>query len=496
MVHILEKVRKIGMFKLSFAGLFVFLFGASLASAFAPTSFFVYFDQDTVKAGGQLGYRITGLTDYANNQAGGGYCVVPRTRSACSASDDYMELEPGQGTYTGSITIPASTPAGSYYYHALVTLNGSSDWFASYSGTGVEPITVTTSTQGGGSTGQIRVTASPATVAPGGAVTISVTGGPANGDACVFPADETINSWCYDTNTNIPQIIQLSANGSGSQSGVEVSDTPGSFQIAIATRPASGGNFSDSGARASVTISETTGGGGGGGGGNTGIPECDALPAIPPQLKQGSSGAAVTCLQRLLTQKGFTTTADGQYGPATFNAVKDYQTGNGLNCRDGVTGPETWGSLLGRVINQPTKCNQVPPGGGGTPPDDGGGGGPPGGGGGGGSGLDCAGQGLQEKNGLCLPVNPNEGGKGLVSCNSVGSCLNTIIRFLLTLAAIIAVLFIIIGGFLYMTSAGNEERAGKGKKTLTYAVIGLGAVVLAYTIVVIVYRTLTQDSLF
>lgn len=61
-----------------------------------------------------------------------------------------------------------------------------------------------------------------------------------------------------------------------------------------------------------------------------------------------------------------------------------------------------------------------------------------------------------------------------------------IINILLFLAASIAVLFIILGGFMMVTSAGNEDRVKQGKKTLIYAVGGLIVTLLSFTIVAII----------
>lgn len=72
------------------------------------------------------------------------------------------------------------------------------------------------------------------------------------------------------------------------------------------------------------------------------------------------------------------------------------------------------------------------------------------------------------------------------NCYSPGGLVNRGVVLGFTFAGTFAVLFIIIGGFYYMTSAGNEERAGKGKKMLTWAAIGLAVIVLAFTIVTVV----------
>ena len=65
------------------------------------------------------------------------------------------------------------------------------------------------------------------------------------------------------------------------------------------------------------------------------------------------------------------------------------------------------------------------------------------------------------------------------------------IILLLGLAFGLAVLFLIIGGFYYITSAGNEEQAEKGRKTLINSIIGLVVIILSYTIVRIVASTIT-----
>lgn len=69
----------------------------------------------------------------------------------------------------------------------------------------------------------------------------------------------------------------------------------------------------------------------------------------------------------------------------------------------------------------------------------------------------------------------------------------SIIEYALYLSAIIAVLFIIYGGYQYMFAAGSDDKAKAGRKTLVNAIIGLVIVVLAYVIIQVVYRFLTDD---
>lgn len=54
---------------------------------------------------------------------------------------------------------------------------------------------------------------------------------------------------------------------------------------------------------------------------------------------------------------------------------------------------------------------------------------------------------------------------------------------LLKLIGVIAVLFIVYGGYFYITARGDEGQTEKGKKIIITAVIGLLLVIASYTIV-------------
>lgn len=58
-----------------------------------------------------------------------------------------------------------------------------------------------------------------------------------------------------------------------------------------------------------------------------------------------------------------------------------------------------------------------------------------------------------------------------------------ILRFALTFLGILCVVLIIYGGFLYITSAGEEEGAKKGKTIIIYCIIGLVIIFASYAIV-------------
>lgn len=58
-----------------------------------------------------------------------------------------------------------------------------------------------------------------------------------------------------------------------------------------------------------------------------------------------------------------------------------------------------------------------------------------------------------------------------------------IINFFLGFLGLLAVIMVIYGGFLYVTSAGNEENVNKAKKILLYAVVGIIVIILSFVLV-------------
>lgn len=58
-----------------------------------------------------------------------------------------------------------------------------------------------------------------------------------------------------------------------------------------------------------------------------------------------------------------------------------------------------------------------------------------------------------------------------------------VINFVLTFLALIAVIFVIVGGFRILAAGGNEENVTKGRKTIIYAIIGLLIIFFARVIV-------------
>lgn len=71
-----------------------------------------------------------------------------------------------------------------------------------------------------------------------------------------------------------------------------------------------------------------------------------------------------------------------------------------------------------------------------------------------------------------------------------------IINVGLGLAGSVAIIFIIVGGFWYLGSAGSETLAKKGKQTLMYAILGLAVVILSAAIVNVLANLLVSGQTF
>ena len=72
-----------------------------------------------------------------------------------------------------------------------------------------------------------------------------------------------------------------------------------------------------------------------------------------------------------------------------------------------------------------------------------------------------------------------------------------IVASILSLAGIVLFIMLVIGGFKYLTSAGNPESAASAQKTVTYAIAGIVIVAMAFWILVLIqYFTGAQVTIF
>ncbi len=66
---------------------------------------------------------------------------------------------------------------------------------------------------------------------------------------------------------------------------------------------------------------------------------------------------------------------------------------------------------------------------------------------------------------------------------SFRSALTMIVNYFLYFLGLVATIMVIYGGFLYITSGGDDAGAEKGKKILLYAAIGIVVILISYALV-------------
>jgi hypothetical protein len=91
-------------------------------------------------------------------------------------------------------------------------------------------------------------------------------------------------------------------------------------------------------------------------------------------------------------------------------------------------------------------------------------------------------EGAESGNPLLIPKAPT----GTDEAYLRGGYLPEITTTVISAAGVAAVLFIIVGGIQILTAYGSDEKIGKGKKTITFAIVGLVIAILSYAIVSVI----------
>lgn len=92
-----------------------------------------------------------------------------------------------------------------------------------------------------------------------------------------------------------------------------------------------------------------------------------------------------------------------------------------------------------------------------------------------------------------LDVLKNSFPTGAAQTSNLSELIRTIINWSLYFSAILAVIYIIIGGYTYIMAGGDENAAKKGRVALTNAIIGLVMIVFSYALVQVVYNFLINQ---
>jgi len=87
-----------------------------------------------------------------------------------------------------------------------------------------------------------------------------------------------------------------------------------------------------------------------------------------------------------------------------------------------------------------------------------------------------------------LPTLTGVGNEGKVEFDSLASIVNKAVTYLFPIAGIFLFLYLVWGGFDFLTSMGDAKKAETGKNKITSALIGFLLIFAAYWIVQILTR--------
>lgn len=65
----------------------------------------------------------------------------------------------------------------------------------------------------------------------------------------------------------------------------------------------------------------------------------------------------------------------------------------------------------------------------------------------------------------------------------LGSIIVVVMQWMLSLIGVIGIIGFVIAGILYLTSAGDDNKAGTAKKAMTYCIIGMVVALLGFVVI-------------
>ncbi|PIZ57939.1 hypothetical protein COY23_00895 [bacterium (Candidatus Torokbacteria) CG_4_10_14_0_2_um_filter_35_8] len=90
------------------------------------------------------------------------------------------------------------------------------------------------------------------------------------------------------------------------------------------------------------------------------------------------------------------------------------------------------------------------------------------------------------------PPSPTELQNPMPGIGSIEDLAGTLVKWVLGLVATVAVLVVVIGGILYMTSGGSPKQLEMAKNTVIYAIIGIVVIALSGIIINTIIKILKK----
>ncbi len=75
--------------------------------------------------------------------------------------------------------------------------------------------------------------------------------------------------------------------------------------------------------------------------------------------------------------------------------------------------------------------------------------------------------------------------------SNLSELVENVLSWVLSVAGSIALLMLVVGGIMYITSAGDEQKIAVSKKIITWTILGLVIILASYSIIVALDKILT-----
>ncbi len=95
-----------------------------------------------------------------------------------------------------------------------------------------------------------------------------------------------------------------------------------------------------------------------------------------------------------------------------------------------------------------------------------------------------------------IEIDPLNTGKRAGQFNTISDLISVLLNYVYPLAGLILFIFLIIGGFSMLTSAGDPEKIKAGQGKITSALIGFLIIFVSYWIIKILQVILGMGSVF
>lgn len=82
--------------------------------------------------------------------------------------------------------------------------------------------------------------------------------------------------------------------------------------------------------------------------------------------------------------------------------------------------------------------------------------------------------------------------KNPITTSDFGEIVENVLLWILSIAGVITIFMLVVGGIMYMTAGGDEQKVATAKKVVTWTIIGLALILASYSIMVVLDKILVQ----